>query len=117
MSHQRRWAQGCRGTAAGDVAASGRRRKTTKIVLSPQNGHGGRVRSLVISATYAANSLLGGSMEFFRRSTNFARTYNPITVEFVQVGETGKCGHLSALDTLPERRPRGQSGVAVPARV
>jgi hypothetical protein len=35
------------------------------------NGHGGGVQSLVISATYAANSLLGGSMEIFAPINEF----------------------------------------------
>jgi hypothetical protein len=35
-----------------------------KSRFSPQNGHASRVQSLVISAVYAANSLLSGSMEF-----------------------------------------------------
>jgi hypothetical protein len=37
----------------------------------------------------------------FRRSTNFARANNRITMECVQVVKTGKCGHLSALDAPP----------------
>jgi hypothetical protein len=49
-------------------------------------------------------------MEFFRRSTNFARADNRITVEGVQVVKTGKSGHRSALDA-PLAKARHDGGI------
>jgi hypothetical protein len=83
-----------------------RGRNTTKIVLFAAKGHSGRVQSPVISATYAANSLLSGSIEFCRRSTNFSRPNNRITMEIVREVKTAKSGQLAPLHIPPANTVR-----------
>src|SRR5271169_5579196 len=48
------------------------------------NGHVGWIKPLFISTTCTANSLLSGSMEFCRRSTNSSGLINRKTIEFVR---------------------------------
>src|SRR6516164_2543710 len=60
-----------------------------KSCFSPQNGHGGRVQSLVISGGYTPNSLLVGSTKFSAGSTNSGHPNNRITAEFRRLGKNG----------------------------
>src|SRR5262249_22402634 len=96
--------------------------------FSPPNGHYGRVQSLVISVGYGANSLLGGSTEFRRRSTNLGGPINRITIEFGRDLKTAKCGRGPSLDPCRrtpastaevnlerQGRPRRQSGPSRPS--
>ena len=63
----------------------------------------------------SANSLLGGSMEFLRRSTNSNRPNNRKTTEFERAAKTGRCRRRSALRyPAGEHRSRGRNRSRVP---
>src|SRR6516164_1936630 len=85
-------------------------RKQRKSCFEQWNGPSTRVRPFSVSIACAENSLLGGTMEFCRRTTNLRGRINRKTMEVLRRAKTANYQHFLALEV---RQPEAAGSTAI----